>query len=169
MQDIEKSGPEQVLEIEEVQITNITELKNTKKSYILALLSCLSFGIGNYITADLSMRVGVLSIFSQSLGMIFTSIIYHSYKWFKYGWKSEYYDPIVTDEASSEASISTSKLSVSKMSAPLFRSLIVFFIHLTHITTFMYASKSGINGGIISTLFSSSCVFTCLIFYFKYG
>lgn len=33
----------------------------------------------------------------------------------------------------------------------------------------MFASKSGVNGGIISTIFSSSCIFTIVIFYFKYG
>lgn len=35
--------------------------------------------------------------------------------------------------------------------------------------TFFFASKSGVNGGIISAIFSSSCVFTIVIFYFKYG
>jgi drug/metabolite transporter (DMT)-like permease len=34
---------------------------------------------------------------------------------------------------------------------------------------FLFASKSGVNGGIISTIFSSSCIFTIVIFYFKYG
>lgn len=47
--------------------------------------------------------------------------------------------------------------------------LIVFMIHLTHIATFFFAGKSNVNGGIISTIFSSSCVFTSIIFYCKYG
>jgi drug/metabolite transporter (DMT)-like permease len=34
---------------------------------------------------------------------------------------------------------------------------------------FFFAFKSGVNAGIISTIFSSSCIFTIVIFYFKYG
>lgn len=33
----------------------------------------------------------------------------------------------------------------------------------------MFAEKSGINPGIISSIFSSTCVFTIVIFYFAYG
>jgi drug/metabolite transporter (DMT)-like permease len=33
----------------------------------------------------------------------------------------------------------------------------------------MFAEKSGINPGIISSIFSSTCVFTIIIFYFMYG
>ena len=42
-------------------------------------------------------------------------------------------------------------------------------IQLIVIRCFAFAAKSGVNGGIISTIFSSSSVFTILIFYFKYG
>ena len=37
------------------------------------------------------------------------------------------------------------------------------------IYSFMFAAKSGINPGIISSIFSSTCVFTIIIFYFLYG
>ena len=37
------------------------------------------------------------------------------------------------------------------------------------LSCFTFAAKSGVNGGIISTIFSSSCIFTIIIFYFKYG
>ena len=53
--------------------------------------------------------------------------------------------------------------------APVGRCLFILLIHVTHIATFLFAGKSNINGGIISTLFTSSCVFTFIIFYFKYG
>lgn len=33
----------------------------------------------------------------------------------------------------------------------------------------MFAEKSGINPGIISSIFSSTCVFTIILFYFLYG
>ena len=44
-----------------------------------------------------------------------------------------------------------------------------FLIHVTHITAFMFAAEANVNGGIISTIFSSICVFNSIIFYFKYG
>jgi drug/metabolite transporter (DMT)-like permease len=34
---------------------------------------------------------------------------------------------------------------------------------------FEFAFKSGVNSGIISSIFSSSCIFTTVVFYFKYG
>jgi drug/metabolite transporter (DMT)-like permease len=37
------------------------------------------------------------------------------------------------------------------------------------LSCFTFAAKSGVNGGIISAIFSSSCIFTIIIFYFKYG
>ena len=61
------------------------------------------------------------------------------------------------------------KFSVKRLKAPLGRMLFILLIHVTHIATFLFASKSNINGGIISTIFSSSCVFTFIIFYFKFG
>lgn len=45
----------------------------------------------------------------------------------------------------------------------------ILLMHVTHITTFFFAAKSNINRGIISTIFSSSCIFTFIIFYIKYG
>jgi drug/metabolite transporter (DMT)-like permease len=61
------------------------------------------------------------------------------------------------------------QITLKRISAPLGRMLSILLIHITHVSTFLFAAKSNINGGIISTIFSSSCVFTTLIFYLKYG
>jgi drug/metabolite transporter (DMT)-like permease len=37
------------------------------------------------------------------------------------------------------------------------------------IFTFAFAFPSGVNAGIISSIFASSCIFTIIIFFFKYG
>ena len=46
---------------------------------------------------------------------------------------------------------------------------LTLMIHVTHISAFLFAFNANVNGGIISTIFSTSCVFTFIIFYFKYG
>jgi drug/metabolite transporter (DMT)-like permease len=60
-------------------------------------------------------------------------------------------------------------LTWQRFSAPLSRALVQLAIQYSIVATFLFASKSGVNGGIISTIFSSSCIFTIVIFYFKYG
>ena len=42
-------------------------------------------------------------------------------------------------------------------------------IQIVIIQCFEFAARSGVNGGIISTIFSSSSLFSIIIFYFKYG
>ena len=37
------------------------------------------------------------------------------------------------------------------------------------IHTFYFAAGSGVNAGIIASTFASSCIFTIIIFYCKYG
>ena len=42
-------------------------------------------------------------------------------------------------------------------------------IQLVIVQCFEFAAKSGVNGGIISSIFASSSLFSIVIFYFKYG
>jgi len=56
-----------------------------------------------------------------------------------------------------------------RVSAPLSRCLVQIMIQYAILSCFTFAAKSGVNGGIISAIFSSSCIFTIIIFYFKYG
>ena len=56
-----------------------------------------------------------------------------------------------------------------RFSAPMSRCFSQVLILHTILSCFAFAAKSGVNGGIISTMFSSSCIFTMIIFYFKYG
>lgn len=46
------------------------------------------------------------------------------------------------------------------------RGIIELLINVALIYSFMFADKSGINPGIISSIFSSTCVFTIIMFYF---
>ena len=52
---------------------------------------------------------------------------------------------------------------------PIFRGMINGSIQVIIILTFGFAAKSGVNSGIIASIFSSCVVFTPIIFYFKHG
>ena len=61
--------------------TSIIEpAKQHHKSYVLAFLSSLSFGMANYYMSDLSMRKGLLGIPCQSFGFILMWAIYYLYR-----------------------------------------------------------------------------------------
>lgn len=47
--------------------------------------------------------------------------------------------------------------------------LILILVFIGQMITFTYASKSGVNPGIIASCFSMNIPFTSLIFYFIYG
>lgn len=49
------------------------------------------------------------------------------------------------------------------------RGIVELLINVGLIYSFMFADKSGINPGIISSIFSSTCVFTIIMFYCLYG
>jgi uncharacterized membrane protein len=55
------------------------------------------------------------------------------------------------------------------MRVPIFRAIAQGMVQVTVVLTFMFTAKSGVNGGIIATLFTTSLIFTILIFYLKYG
>jgi drug/metabolite transporter (DMT)-like permease len=56
-----------------------------------------------------------------------------------------------------------------RFSAPLSRGFTQLLIQVIIVQCFEFAAKSGVNGGIIATIFSSSSIFSIIIFYFKYG
>ena len=56
-----------------------------------------------------------------------------------------------------------------RFSAALSRGVTQLLIQVISNICFMFAAQSGVNGGIISTIFSSSSIFSIIIFYFKYG
>ena len=61
--------------------TLIVEPANThKKSYVLAFLASLSFGMANYYMSDLSMRKGILGIPCQGFGFVLTWAMYYVYR-----------------------------------------------------------------------------------------
>lgn len=82
--------------------------------------------------------------------------------------------PLKKDEESSkpnEADVSkepVTKLgfSCARFQGSISRGVIELLINVALIYSFMFAEKSGINPGIISSIFSSTCVFTIIMFYF---
>jgi len=71
--------------------------------------------------------------------------------------------------ATKQAPISHYKFTWQRFSAPVARTFAYLAICITMQYCFDFAYKSGVNSGIISSIFSSSCIFTSMIFYFKYG
>lgn len=59
--------------------------------------------------------------------------------------------------------------SCTRFQGSISRGIIELLINVALIYSFMFAEKSGINPGIISSIFSSTCVFTIIMFYFLYG
>ena len=56
-----------------------------------------------------------------------------------------------------------------RLSVPIIRAAAQGTITILIIYTFAFAFPSGVNAGIISSIFASSCIFTIIIFYFNYG
>jgi len=106
--------------------------------------------------SDLSSRVGVVSLFAQAPSMFIPFAMYHGYCAYYNGWGESIY-------------IENKQISLNKLSFPITRALILMLVHSSCYTTYYFASLSNLNGGIITALFSTACIHTCLIFYFKYG
>ena len=58
------------------------------------------------------------------------------------------------------------KLDFKNISVPVIRAGIQGLIQATSAVCFYFTAKSGINGGIISSIFASGVVFVAVIFYF---
>ena len=132
------------------------QVKNLKKSYAYGLLSALCYGVGNYFMSDLSHRVGMLSLFAQTPAMFLPFLLYHAYHFRKHSCKLKSY-------------FKDSHLHLPSLLYPLSRVLILLLVHSSCYSTYYFASLANINGGIITALFSTSSIFTCVIYYFKYG
>lgn len=61
------------------------------------------------------------------------------------------------------------RFSWTKFNGMLSRAFFQLAIQLALLQTFYYGSKSGVNNGIISVIFSCGVIFTAIIFYFVYG
>ena len=62
-----------------------------------------------------------------------------------------------------------SKFSIRRALMPVSRMIMQAILQVSIATTFYFSSGSGVNSGIISALFASSCVFTGFIFYITFG
>jgi len=169
----------------------IEPAKKHHKSYVLAFLASLSFGMANYYMSDLSMRKGLLGIPCQSFGFVLMWAFYYVYRLIMHKVQnnsrpffdrrhSQYYEEFVDESQPSDNNVDFEKgesqeskafyeLTWHRFSAPLYRGICQLMIQLVIVQCFEFAARSGVNGGIISAIFSSSSLFSIVIFYFKYG
>ena len=61
------------------------------------------------------------------------------------------------------------KLDKSRVLVPIIRMVLSSIGVSAVFGTFYFASLSGVNGGIISTIFASAVIFSPFMFYLKYG
>ena len=52
---------------------------------------------------------------------------------------------------------------------PVTRAMFAAAIQILIVITFYFAAEGGVNAGIVSSIFSTSVIFSCIIFYCKYG
>ena len=143
---------------------------NIKLGNFYGCITAVLFGVANYVLANQSAEFGIKSNLFQVVPYLLMSIVFHFSQAFKrrasegsfFSKKScTYY---VLNEESGEW-----QLSYRRVAIPFVRSLFNLTVNLVITLTFYFASKSGVNSGIISCNFSSSLVFVAIIFYFKYG
>ena len=62
------------------------------------------------------------------------------------------------------------RVSKTKLCMPMLRAIFILFIHITMIMTYDFFGRSGsdLNSGIITSLFTSSVVYSAILFYFIY-
>lgn len=93
---------------------------------------------------------------------------------------SMYYEVVPADEADPSAVVPSDQetgkdeakkyqFSRIKTIGMITRFIFQLGIQLSLLTTFYFGSRSGVNNGIISTIFSSGVIFTAVIFFFVYG
>jgi drug/metabolite transporter (DMT)-like permease len=124
------------------------------------LLSGLSFAMGNVLNADLSAKYGIRIISVQGIFSLASAFYYH---YTNKNAVSIYYDDSFLPEKK--------KPNCAKVVLTIVRSMMSILSQLLIFKTFYYVSMSplNLNSGIISSIFSSTILYSTLIFYVVYG
>ena len=163
------------------------------KAYLGATGAAIGLGLADYL-ASLLASLGLTGIWAEWFGCVMAWISYHLYCYISWRCyrdpedqdymtkeKSMYYEVVPDDEASAdlnkvadaEAGASNKpkeyRFSKIKTCGMITRVIFQLGIQLSLLTTFYFGGRSGVNNGIISTIFSSGVIFTAIIFYFVYG
>ena len=149
------------------------------RSNIFAIMSAFLFGFANFLLAKASKDYGVQTQVMQTYSLLAMGILFHLVKWMHHtctkkqrlgysyfsAQNSSYYDK-VTNVSTGQV---TYKLNKLKCMVPVFRGFVQGAFTLLTTLAFYFGSKSGINSGIISTLFVTSVPFTAILFQCLYG
>ena len=167
-------------------------------SFFYALIASIFFGIADYLIALMSIKNGIKWVYPTFIITFFVWGVYHIGKWIKLNktrklegkeaipfWdkaSSVYYMPIEEGEplntkSTAEAKNASAgpidgqkfKLNWGSIWVSIRRFIINFMIYVMLGLTFIFADKSGIHTGVVTSLFCSSLIFTVVYFYFKYG
>ena len=63
--------------------------KEYVKSYVFTMIAALGFGLANFLSEDLSRRLGVKSVYAHTFGLLITWLVYHSVSYIKYVFKDK--------------------------------------------------------------------------------
>ena len=146
------------------------------RSFLFALIASIFFGIADYLIALMSIKNGIKWVYPTWMITTFVWTIFHVGKWVQLNkertaqgqervnfWDkntSVYFKPA---EEKGKFMLNWGSIWVSMR-----RFVINFMIYVSLGLTFIFANRSGIHTGVITSIFCSSLIFTCVYFYFKF-
>ena len=141
--------------------------KNYGKSYFFAFLASLFAACSNIISSQMSKKYAFRALFAEFSGFYVSWLFYHLFLFLRRiilkTESSSNYKKAVDENQSQE------KISFELIFVPLRRGLIILSCISCLTLTYYYAAKSGINQGIITSIFSSSLIFTSIWFFIFHG
>lgn len=130
-----------------------------------SFLTCFLMGTSNFITGELSGRLGTIGCYPFFIGNILCWFFYHLYTAYQ---EHKIYGEYWSKETSIYFHHETGKFNWTKALGPLLRGCVQILIFFSVVFTMQYAYLAQVNQGVISSLFTTSIVFSAIIFYFKY-
>ena len=153
------------------QMAEPVHAKNDVKAYILAFTSSVCLGSGNYIMADVSRKLGNQVPLLQWPGFAGSFLLYHLYMLVKLkcqAGQSAYFSKETSQYyVKNEAGVY--ELSRSRLAIPVGRAVVQALIQFALTSCFYFTSKSGVNPGIISSIFAGGLIFVAVYFHFRKG
>jgi len=161
--------------------------QNPKKALIYAFMCSVLIGLQNFFVSIVSERYGPKGLYAQGFGVVFIWATYHISKYANHdhfncvpeqgkGYAKIY--PYLSKGNSAYFRIDKINSTYHKeiflpkykaWSVPLLRSITQALIQISISITYMMAAQINQNSGTISTIFSSSVLFTAAIFFCLYG
>lgn len=154
------------------------------KSYLLATLSALTLGTANFLIEHLSIKLGAQVVYAQSFGNLFSALAYYAFMYGKFYIRnqkkdqkdrrsyftrstSQYYEVFIVEDEMDDGRVlkrEEYRFCIQRLMCPIYRMLNQLAIQFVIFYCFSYCVKAGMNGGVVSSIFAMSLVFTILIF-----